>query len=61
MGFEFGAMHKCAVCGKKFWITAPELWAYKAQSKYFCSYTCHRNWQVENEKKPNKHKKIKEG
>lgn len=53
MGFEFGAMHKYAVCGKKFWITAPEQWVYRTKTRFFCSYTCYRKWQTRNDKKQN--------
>ena len=33
---------KCAVCGKRTVILYSHLWAYKRDSKYFCSYGCMR-------------------
>ena len=33
---------KCPVCGKRFAVTWPKLWAYKRETAYLCSYNCMR-------------------
>ena len=42
----YGTMKKCPVCGKKFYQPTEE-WAYVLQWKYFCSWTCLRQWNLQ--------------
>ena len=35
---------KCPVCGKLFWCDYPNLWRYKRDKKYICSWSCLRKY-----------------
>lgn len=45
MGFNFGKLYKCPVCGKEFWVVDIEQWVFKINSRPMCSYTCYRKQQ----------------
>ena len=38
----YNRLKRCPVCGNKFLIPELAVWAYKANSKYYCSWTCYR-------------------
>jgi hypothetical protein len=41
--FAFGGVEKkCPVCHKTYTVLYPELWAYKDEYRYFCSWHCLR-------------------
>ena len=46
---------KCSVCGRIFFYTSADDWAYKrmdnrhGKMKYFCSWTCLRIWEKKHE------------
>lgn len=35
-----GEQKRCYICKKIFSVPFPDLWAYKSNKKYFCSYGC---------------------
>lgn len=35
----------CPVCGKDFIMSHADLWTYKIDSRYYCSWTCYRKAQ----------------
>ena len=51
-GISGGKDRKCAVCGKRF-VWFPE-WVYKRgytdHERFFCSYSCMRQWEHDNRK-----------
>ena len=59
--FHFGFTYKCASCGKEFWVADPSQWVYKnaVPFKMYCSYTCYRTRQKEQEaKRKKKRRKV---
>ncbi len=40
MGFNFGKLYKCPVCGKEFWVTDSKQWVYK-EKKLLSDYFAH--------------------
>ena len=42
---------KCPVCGKLFWCDWPNLWAYKRDGAYLCSWGCLRKYDERKEAK----------
>ena len=44
MEYCTGVERNCAQCGKQFLMTTQE-WAYKKNTKYFCSWTCMRTFE----------------
>ncbi len=63
MSFNFGKLYKCPICGKEFWVTDSDQWVYKEKTplRLFCSYTCYRTYQKEQEAKQKKKRKRKGG
>lgn len=57
--FWFGKEYKCPICGKTFWVADSSQWVYKqiVPFKMFCSYTCYRTYQKEQEAKQKKKRK----
>lgn len=62
--YDNNALHemtvKCHQCGKEKWIADNRCYAYKVRGRrysksghyktlYFCSYSCYRKWEVDNE------------
>lgn len=47
---ELGRNRKCHTCGEEFYIPRYQLesWYWKHKSKYFCSYTCFRVYEKDN-------------
>ena len=40
---------KCPVCGKLFWCDWPNLWRYKREKIYLCSWSCLRKYDERKE------------
>lgn len=49
---RYGAYHKCAVCGKRFFIRFPDDWIYRRNKQlaktrlYMCSWHCLREYDA---------------
>lgn len=54
-GMHLSDIKKCPECGKEFSVLHPDLWTYRApkfgNSRYYCSYTCYRAYELKGEKK----------
>ena len=50
---------KCPVCGKLFWCDYPNLWRYKREKTYLCSWGCLRKYDERKEAKDMAYSKIK--
>ena len=44
-------IEKCAQCGKKSVVLYPHLWAYKRETKFFCSWSCLRAYDKQRREK----------
>ena len=42
---------RCSQCGKEFGVPWPQLWAYKREKSWFCSYGCLRAYDKQRERK----------
>ena len=50
---------KCPVCGKLFWCDYPNLWRYKREKTYLCSWGCLRKYDERKEAGDMAYSKIK--
>ena len=50
---------KCHVCGKLFWCDYPNLWRYKREKTYLCSWSCLRKYDERKEAKNMAYSKIR--
>ena len=49
----------CPVCGKLFWCDYPNLWRYKREKTYLCSWSCLRKYDERKEAKNMAYSKIR--